>query len=74
MTVDSARDKESCVQVIINCDKESDILHTQLEQCTVSVCVCVRILCVILVCMSLFYIFYIVCMLILFFIFQAAAS
>lgn len=50
MTVDSARDKESCVQVIINCDKESDILH-------ISVCVCVCILCVILVCMSLFYYF-----------------
>ena len=57
MTVDSARDKESCVQVIINCDKESDILHTQLEQCTVSVCVCVCLYCVILVCMSLFYYF-----------------
>lgn len=58
---------------IINCDKESDILHTQLEQCTVSVCVCAYIVCY--TCMYVIVLlFYIVCMLILFFIFQAAAS
>ena len=70
MTVDSARDKESCVQVIINCDKESDILHTQLEQCTVSVCAYIVLYLYVCHCFIILYCVYVNFI----FIFQAAAS